>query len=413
MLRLCPAVLVLVLAPLASAFGALAVNSTLDLPDADLQDGVCDADLDTPGEQVTLRAAVQHANVTVGADVISVPAGLYKLKLKGSDEDAAATGDLDLTEDVTIEGEDKATTIIDAKKLKDRIFEIFPDVSVVASGLTLRGGKAKGEQLGGGAFRVDGTLDLSQSILTKCKSADDGGAIEFSPLHVGESQLVDVLIEKCKAGDDGGAIDSDSGDLDIRRCTFAKNHSGDQGGAMELSGGLMLVVNCTFSSNGGKHEGGALSAEEGAEVTLVQCTLTKCKSKKGAAINILDPGEGTSVIVANTLIACSPKKNCNDGSLLTSAGGNLETGTSCGFTGDSDQSSVKTKLLLLPLADNGGSTPTHLPKPGSPAIDTGDDLVAMKAAEDQRELPRPVDIDGIGTTTADVGAVELQTDEVE
>jgi Ca2+-binding RTX toxin-like protein len=48
----------------------LAVNSTADLPDADLRDGVNDADLKTPGLQGTLRAAIQQANHDLGPDTI-------------------------------------------------------------------------------------------------------------------------------------------------------------------------------------------------------------------------------------------------------------------------------------------------------------------------------------------------------
>lgn len=44
-----------------------AVDSTLDQPDADVMDDICDAD-PGPGVRCTLRAAVMQANVTPGAD---------------------------------------------------------------------------------------------------------------------------------------------------------------------------------------------------------------------------------------------------------------------------------------------------------------------------------------------------------
>lgn len=58
--------------------------------------------------------------------------------------------------------------------------------------------------------------------------------------------------------------------------------------------------------------------------------------------------------------------------------------------------------LLGPLADNGGPTPTHLPLPGSPAIDAGDPAFAGPPAIDQRGLPR------IGGAAVDMGAVETE-----
>ena len=46
----------------------IAVNDMRELPDADPNDGVCDADLQTPGNQCTLRAAVMHAHTTLEDD---------------------------------------------------------------------------------------------------------------------------------------------------------------------------------------------------------------------------------------------------------------------------------------------------------------------------------------------------------
>src|SRR5438046_1414468 len=73
---------------------------------------------------VTLREAIISANnnanlnadvVAVGAygaDTITLPAGTYTLAIAGAGEDAAATGDLDITGSLTINGAGAATTII-------------------------------------------------------------------------------------------------------------------------------------------------------------------------------------------------------------------------------------------------------------------------------------------------------------
>ena len=57
--------------------GGFVVNSAGDEPDADANDGVCDTDLNTPGNQCTLRAAIRQANNKPGAETITfnIPGG--------------------------------------------------------------------------------------------------------------------------------------------------------------------------------------------------------------------------------------------------------------------------------------------------------------------------------------------------
>ena len=58
-----------------------------------------------------------------GADTITLPSGIYTLSIAGADEQAAKTGDLDITDDLTISGAVEATTIVDGGGL-DRVFEV-------------------------------------------------------------------------------------------------------------------------------------------------------------------------------------------------------------------------------------------------------------------------------------------------
>ena len=62
----------------------------------------------------SLRAAIQTANTSAGvADTINLPAGTYVLNLTGAGEDAAATGDLDIWDDLKIRGAGAGATIVD------------------------------------------------------------------------------------------------------------------------------------------------------------------------------------------------------------------------------------------------------------------------------------------------------------
>jgi len=72
----------------------------------------------------SLRQAIIDANLTVAADTINLPDGTYTLTLGGAGEDAAASGDLDITENLTIVGDGQDTTIIDGNEL-DRVFHII------------------------------------------------------------------------------------------------------------------------------------------------------------------------------------------------------------------------------------------------------------------------------------------------
>src|SRR5438552_2553079 len=161
--------LLLAVAPAAAAM--FTVNDTADAVDAAPGDGTCA----TAGARCTLRAAIQEANAHTGPDTIMVPAGTYLLTIAGRGEDAAATGDLDITDDVTtITGAGAASTILDGNGI-DRIFEIANPAAVVAiSSLTIRNGDpgpVPGDADGGGVYN-QGTLTLTDVIVADSTSAD-------------------------------------------------------------------------------------------------------------------------------------------------------------------------------------------------------------------------------------------------
>ena len=85
------------------------VNSVIDAVDSNPGEGICG---DGDGN-CTLRAAIMEANALAGAQTIIVPAGTYALSISRFGEDEAATGDLDITDELTIIGAGADSTIID------------------------------------------------------------------------------------------------------------------------------------------------------------------------------------------------------------------------------------------------------------------------------------------------------------
>ncbi|MBI4367611.1 MAG: CSLREA domain-containing protein [Deltaproteobacteria bacterium] len=99
--------------------GQFTVTSVTDAPDIVPGDGIC---ADVTG-QCTLRAAIQESNALAGDDTIFLPAGSYRLEHVGMGEDKAATGDLDILDNVTLIGDGASATFVDGGR-RDRVFQI-------------------------------------------------------------------------------------------------------------------------------------------------------------------------------------------------------------------------------------------------------------------------------------------------
>jgi len=112
-----------------------------------------------------------------------------------------------------------------------------------------------------------------------------------------------------------------------------------------------------------------------------------------------------NTIVANSIAG----GDCSGEDTIISAGYNLDSDGTCGFTGEGDLSN--TDPLLGPLQDNGGPTLTHALLAGSPAIDGGNpagctDPLGNPLTTDQRGELRPADGDCDGIPICDTGAYE-------
>src|SRR5262245_7547587 len=72
----------------------------------------------TPGNgKQSLREAITRANATPEPDVITLPAGVFRIAIPGPGENANASGDFDITATVTIRGAGAGLSIINAQQV--------------------------------------------------------------------------------------------------------------------------------------------------------------------------------------------------------------------------------------------------------------------------------------------------------
>src|SRR6202035_3419625 len=344
---------------------------------ADTLDGACDADC-------SLREAIVAATALPGADVIVLGAGTYTLTRAGAGEDAAATGDLDVTGDLSILGAGAASTVLDGGLL-DRVLDVAAGVRLEMVGVTVHGGKVADV---GGGIRNAGTL-----VLTRC-----------------------AVSGNTTTGGAGGGIWSDAAGsaLAITASTISGNTAAGNGGGI-AAGGTMTLADATVSGNASSTgAGGGLYLFAEISATIDNATIT--------ANTAAHPGGGAFVEGApfisdhraefrNTIVAANgaPSQPDCSGSAFSGGYNLIGDGNGCSDfkSATHDQEGTAPALLdprLGPLAQNGGPTLTHALLPTSPAVDAGDPDPAGSGGQscealDQRGQPRP--------GRCDVGAFEL------
>jgi CSLREA domain-containing protein len=380
----------------------VAPGATDDLVDNDPGDGVCDAG----GGVCTLRAAVQEANETSARDRIVVPAGTYVLTRLGADEDSADLGDLDLLQDVDIEGAGAGLTVVDGN-LGDRVFDVAFGVAASLSGMTVRNGRVQPpvSPTGGGiVVRTNGSLDLVECVV-EGNHANHGGGLNAFPGST--ISVVDSQFRGNRAQDptyvlgDGGAISS-RGDIDIEGSSLSGNSADGDGGAVESANGVLSLRNSTVSGNRAGLLGGGIIALS-TDVDLVNATIF---GNEGIGLLAASPGS-SKLSMKNSIVAASSSVDCAFYNVTPEVAGghNLDSDGTCELD-DLAGDLPSTDPLLDRLLWNGGATLTQVPQRGSPVIDAGDD--ATCEAADQRGAGRPLDGDNSGgDAVCDIGAVEV------
>jgi CSLREA domain-containing protein len=341
------AVVMLALGATPAMASSFMVDSTADVVDKTPGDGMCA----TEASACTLRAAVQQANAHGGADEIDLPAGIYRLTIAGAGEDAAATGDLDVTEPLTIVGAGgrvvkvtaKATDDVNATRV-DRVFDVIAGGSLTMSKVTVEGGNGAA---GGNIRAADGM------------------------------SLTDVTVN----GAIGTGITS-SAQLNLDRVTVTGSYGPNSGGV--VTSGPLTAVNTTITKNNGS----GITVQTGGTASLTNMTLAL--NTNGNQLT-----NAGSVQILNSIIEHTVPGGPNCGGTLPVSGGhNIDDDGSCGLTGTGDRGS--SPLLWTELVNGGGDTdvlqnfdlvgfPTSYPT-GTPSVDIG---ATGCPAVDQRGVARP------------------------
>lgn len=386
----------------ALAFG-FAVDTGNDAADASPGDGICAS----AGGDCTLRAAVMEANALPGADSIFLYEGTHLLSIPGRDENAAATGDLDITSDVTIRGVG-AESAVDGGSI-DRVFDIRPGAHVTLRAVRISYGDA-GENDGGGILN-EGTATLDH-VGVDGNTSDDGAGID----NQGMLTVVDSIIADNVAHDVGGGIQN-YGALSIVHSGIANNDGPYGGGGMNNFGTLTVLLSLVYGNSADSGRGGGINNFGPATIENTTIAMNSSYQAGGGVAT------ATPLVLSNVTIAYNTSTTGAGGLsnasidglelwnvLLAKNGDNcdfvapprltyhsLDDGTSCALTGPGDISN-------LPAGLEAFSNSTYPLAQGSPAVDAGGSSRCPET--DQRGAPRPIDGDLNGGEECDIGAFE-------
>jgi hypothetical protein len=427
----------------AAADNTFMVNSSEDLPDGNVSDNICLA----LNGKCTLRAAIMQANSTPGMDTILLPAGTYKLTIPGVD-DNDQTGDLDISDDLAIEGDGPSQTIVDGNGAVtgDRVFHILSAANqVTLSGMTIRNGVTtyastiQDAGFGGGIYQDGGDMSLTDIVIEDNQASYGGGLAPSFFNRPGTSSLERVTIHSNQSLYGGGMYVIDGNNTSPAR--FVVTHSTISGNTAQHGGGIYFqgfccsagifnttldLTNTTVSGNRVDHDGGGIF-DRGGLVRLANVTIASNQVNLPATDNgglgggglliASSDGFNATLDLKNSLIGNNIRRkegvsftfqdDCNG--TATSFGHNLfQSTTNCSINVVSGDMENVDPLLGL-LRNNGGPTETQALLKGSPAIDAGNpngciDFAVTVINTDQRGFARPVN------GRCDIGAYEYYPD---
>lgn len=383
----------------------------------------------------------------------AIPGATIRFAPALSGQTITLSSQLNVAKSLTIDGSTVAQPITLSGNHAVRVMFVDANIDVTVMGLVIANGKVEqpivppvtptptppgGISTGGGLVN-EGRLTLNTvTFANNLAGPGASAAVLAPPLPFGSSGALrnngvvtitgSTFIGNQAINGNGGAIEN-YGQMLVHRSTFVGNYAfhlgGAQGGAI-YNAATLIVNHSTFNTNKADGSfvdpsGGAIY--NGAILTVNNSTFSNNSlpiadfATAGSAIS----NEGTAWIyqstfdgntssslatngathLYNSIVANSINGVDCEGTLTTNINNLIEDG-SCGATLTGDP-------VLGPLVNSGGSTQTHLPLTGSPAIDAADSATCLST--DQRGITRPQDGNNDGVAICDIGAVEVSAAE--
>ena len=381
-------------------------------------------------------------------NAIAAGDGTYTFACDGAGP-VATQAEIEIDRDVILDGEGKLT--VDGN-CDHTLFSVPEGVTAELRGFAV----TRGYDAQGAGIRNDGTLTVTDGIVTRCSTAPSFLYVFGSGGGISNGGMLTVLnstVSENAADFSGGGI-FNRGTLTLTDSIVSGNGAGAGGGIWNWES--LTMTNSTVSGNtatsatlesnagGGIHNRGSgtitkstVSGNTGAGVysqvnppsglTITHSTVSGntghgFRNHSGTLMLTNDTVSGSisagsggdevsSVMAHGTLIdgACTTVEGGVGVAARTSFGYNVESpGDTCGFDEKGDQVNVTSaELALGPLKDNDGPTMTHALGEGSFAIDAIPLDACFDREGDQRGEPRPE----TGGTMCDVGSFERQPDD--
>jgi hypothetical protein len=293
---------------------------------------------------------------------------------------------------------------------------------------------ANSADMGGGAHNFATATFEAENVLFQANIANSTAGGLWNNF-ASDATLMNVEFRDNQATDHAGGV-YNAGHLEGELLTFVENETGLDGGGLYItSDGETFLYDAWFTNNnaslgGALHNlglthlyrssvnnntafggmgGGAYNAVGGAlflQNTTVSANMIDAPPGLPGGSGVFNIGDlrlefvtvaqnsrdglrndaGGTMTIRSSIVAYNPDGDCTGTTPMgPSSGYNIESMDTCGLVEPSDL--VNTDPLLASLASNGGNGLSHMPNPGSPAIDTGDPDKCI--SEDQRSVSRP------------------------